>query len=196
MLEHSVEEFNNGETRAQVVKTVEARLFELYKDPKLDYKPKELEERGGAYYSEAACELIASIQNDKRTDMVVSTMNNGTIVDLPYDYIVEVSASVTGHGPEPYNWGSFPPAARGIIQLMKSMEETTIRAAITGDYGTALHAFTINPLIPSGKTARKLLDGLLIAHKRHLPQFKETIDEIERTQPETVRHVEELLKNS
>lgn len=196
MLEHSVKEFNQGETRAQVVKTVEARLFELYKDPKLDYKPKELEERGGTYYSEAACELIASIKNDKRTDMVVSTLNNGTIVDLPYDSIVEVSASVTGHGPEPYNWGSFPPAARGIIQLMKGMEETTIRAAITGDYGAALHAFTINPLIPSGKTARKLLDGLLIAHKRHLPQFKAAIDEIERTQPETVRHVEELLKNS
>lgn len=44
-----------------MVKETEGRLFELYKDPKLDYKPKELEERGGTHYSDAACEMIASI---------------------------------------------------------------------------------------------------------------------------------------
>lgn len=196
MLEHSIEEFKKGETRAQVVKDTETRLFELYKDPKLDYKPKELEQRGGTHYSDAACELIASIQNDKRTDMVVSTQNNGTIVDLPYDCIVEVSGPVTSHGPEPYNWGSFPPAARGLIQGMKGMEETVIRAAIDGDYGAALQAFTINPLVPGGKMAKTLLDELLIAHKEHLPQFAEKIAEIEATQPETVAYVTELMKSN
>ncbi|MBP1044516.1 6-phospho-beta-glucosidase [Vagococcus sp. BWB3-3] len=196
MLAHSVEEFEKGETRAQVVKATEARLFELYKDPKLDYKPKELEQRGGTHYSDAACELIASIQNDKRTDMVVSTENNGTIVDLPYDCVVEVSGPVTSHGPEPYNWGSFPPAARGLIQGMKGMEETTIRAAITGDYGAALQAFTINPLVPGGTMAKTLLDELLLAHEAHLPQFAESIKRIKETQPETVEYVEELMKSN
>ncbi|MGX7419335.1 6-phospho-beta-glucosidase [Carnobacterium gallinarum] len=196
MLAHSVEEFKKGETRAQVVKATETRLFELYKDPKLDYKPKELEQRGGTHYSDAACELIASIQNDKRTDMVVSTENNGTIVDLPYDCVVEVSGPVTGHGPEPYNWGTFPPAARGLIQGMKAMEETVIRAAIDGDYGAALHAFTINPLVPGGKMSKTLLDELLIAHKAHLPQFADKIAEIEANQPETVAYVTELMKSN
>ncbi|TFJ45445.1 6-phospho-beta-glucosidase [Carnobacterium divergens] len=196
MLEHSIEEFKKGETRAQVVKATEARLFELYKDPNLDYKPKELEERGGTHYSDAACELIASIQNDKRTDMVVSTANNGTITDLPYDCIVEVSGPVTSHGPEPYNWGAFPPAARGIIQMMKGMEETVIRAAIDGDYGAALHAFTVNPLVPGGAMAKTLLDELLVAHKEHLPQFTEKINEIEATQPETVAYVSHLMESN
>lgn len=196
MLAHSVEEFEKGETRAQVVKATEARLFELYKDPKLDYKPKELEQRGGTHYSDAACELIASIQNDKRTDMVVSTENNGTIVDLPYDCVVEVSGPVTSHGPEPYNWGTFPPAARGLIQGMKAMEETTIRAAITGDYGAALHAFTINPLVPGGTMARTLLDELLLAHENHLPQFADAIQKIKASQPETVKYVEELMTSN
>ncbi|WP_413524345.1 6-phospho-beta-glucosidase [Carnobacterium divergens] len=196
MLAHSIEEFKKGETRAQVVKATEARLFELYKDPNLDYKPKELEERGGTHYSDAACELIASIQNDKRTDMVVSTANNGTITDLPYDCIVEVSGPVTSHGPEPYNWGAFPPAARGIIQMMKGMEETVIRAAIDGDYGAALHAFTVNPLVPGGAMAKTLLDELLVAHKEHLPQFTEKINEIEATQPETVAYVSHLMESN
>lgn len=196
MLDHSVEEFEKGETRAQVVKATEARLFELYKDPNLDYKPKELEQRGGTHYSDAACELIASIQNDKRTDMVVSTENNGTIVDLPYDCVVEVSGPVTSHGPEPYNWGTFSPAARGVIQGMKGMEETTIRAAITGDYGAALHAFTINPLVPGGKMAKTLLDELLLAHEAFLPQFADAIQIIKETQPETVTYVKELMKSN
>lgn len=128
--------------------------------------------------------------------MVVSTQNNGTIDGLPYDCIVEVSGSVTSHGPEPYNWGAFPPAARGILQNMKGMEETVIKAAITGSYGAALHAFTVNPLIPGGTMAKTILDELLIAHKDYLPQFKDSIKKIEETQPETVAYVAELMKSN
>src|SRR5699024_5355467 len=158
MLENSIKVFKEGRTRAQVVKETEHRLFELYKDPELDYKPDELAQRGGAYYSDAACEIIASIQNDKHTEMVVSTKNNGTITDLPYDSAVEVSGVVTANGFVPYNWGAFEnSAARGMLQLMKGMEETVIRAAINGDYGAALHAFTINPLVPGGKIAKTVL---------------------------------------
>ncbi|WP_326716713.1 6-phospho-beta-glucosidase [Vagococcus jeotgali] len=196
MLKHSIEEFERGETRAQVVKETETTLFELYKDPNLDYKPKELEQRGGTHYSDAACELIASIHNDKRTDMVVSTQNNGVITDLPYDCVVEVSGPVTAHGQEPYNWGAFPPGARGILQSMKGMEETVIKAAVTGDYGAALHAFTINPLIPGGVMSKILLDELLIAHKDYLPQFEESITLIEETQPDTVAYVTELMTSN
>ena len=97
MLKEQLEKFKKHGTRAEQVKKIEAELFELYKDPNLDHKPEQLSQRGGAYYSEAACELINSIQNDKRTNMVVSTKNNGTIVDLPYDCIVEVSSLITSH---------------------------------------------------------------------------------------------------
>lgn len=197
MLEESIKDFKAGKTRAQVVKGTEASLFELYKDPALDHKPEELTQRGGTHYSDAACEIIASIQNDKRTEMVVSTKNNGTITDLPYDSVVEVSGIVTGKGFVPYNWGAFEnAAARGQLQLMKAMEETTIRAAITGDYGTALQAFTINPLIPAGHTAKTLLDQMLYAHKKYLPQFADKIKEIEEQQLDDVQYVDELMKSN
>lgn len=196
MLEHSIEEFKNGETRAQVVKQTEKNLFELYKDPNLDYKPEELSQRGGTHYSDAACEIIASIKNDLHKEMVVSTQNNGTINELPYDCAIEVSGVVTAHGFEPYNWGNFPPAARGVLQSMKGMEETVIRAAIEGDYGAALHAFTVNPLVPGGQLAKELLDQMLYAHKEFLPQFADKIKEIEDNQPETVKYVDELMKSN
>lgn len=194
MLQYSVEEFKNNQTRGQVVKETEKRLFELYKDPALNYKPEGLSQRGGAHYSDAACELIASIYNNKNTTMVVSTQNKGAMSDLPYDAIVEVSSVVTSHGPEPFNYGKLPAAARGMLQLMKAMEETVIEAAIHGDYGAALHAFIINPLVPGGEMAKTLLDQLLIAHKAHLPKFADKINEIEQTRPDIVAQVASILE--
>lgn len=178
MLKRELEEYAKGETRAEVVLKVETELFELYKDPKLQEKPEQLSKRGGSYYSDAACELISSIYNDKRSDMVVSTRNNGALTDLPYDCAVEVSSIITAAGPKPISFGKLPPAQRGLLQVMKAMEEVTIEAAITGDYGKALQAFTLNPLVPSGKIARQLLNEMLIAHKAHLPQFKDAIEKI------------------
>nr|WP_267897339.1 6-phospho-beta-glucosidase [Thomasclavelia ramosa] len=182
MLEDEIADFKENGTRAEVVKRTEAELFELYKDPNLDYKPEQLTKRGGTYYSDAACELINSIYNDKRTTMVVSTQNKGALTDLPYDSVAEVSAIITAAGPMPISWGTLKPAARGMVQIMKAMEETTIEAAVTGDYGKALHAFTINPLVPSGQIAKTLLDEMLIAHKKHLPQFADKIAELEAQQ--------------
>lgn len=171
MLAEELEDFKNNGTRAEKVKKIEAELYELYKDPNLNYKPKQLEERGGARYSDAACETITSIYNDKRTTMTVSTRNNGTIKDLPDDCAVEVTCTLTGKGPVPYNFGSFKPQERGLLQLMKSMEELTIEAAVTGDRGTLLQAFMMNPLITSGDVAKQVMEELLEAHKKHLPNF-------------------------
>jgi len=171
MLKHQMEEYNGVGTRAEQVKRVEAELFELYKYPNLDHKPEQLSKRGGAYYSDAACEIINSIYNDKGTMMVVSTRNNGALTDVPYDSAVEVSAYIGANGATPINFGKLPAAQRGLLQVMKAMEEVTIEAAVTGCYDTALQAFTLNPLVTSGEPARKLLDEMLEAHKEHLPLF-------------------------
>ncbi|MGX7162972.1 6-phospho-beta-glucosidase [Enterococcus massiliensis] len=171
MLQEELTGFKENGTRAEKVKQIEKELFELYKDPKLDYKPQQLAERGGARYSEAACEIINAIANNKGTLMTVSTKNNGTITDLPDDCAVEVTCMITGDGPVPFNFGSFSPKERGLLQLMKSMEQLTIEAAVTGDYGTLLQAFTLNPLITSGNIAKTVMDELLTAHKKYLPAF-------------------------
>ncbi|MBE7128828.1 6-phospho-beta-glucosidase [Bacillus mycoides] len=181
MLEHLLEEYNDSNvgTRAQQVKQTEAELFELYKDPNLNYKPEQLAKRGGAHYSDAACETIASIYANKNTHIVVSTKNNGAVPDLAPDDVVEVSAYIGAAGARPIAFGTLQPAERGWLQVMKNMELCVEEAAVTGDYGLALQAFIINPLIPSGETAKRVLDELLIAHKRYLPQFAGKIAELE-----------------
>ncbi len=178
MLEEEMKEAKENGTRGEVVKKLEDSLFELYKDPNLDHKPEELSKRGGTHYSDAACEVINSIYNNKGTTMIVSTENNGCIDDLPYDCAVEVSAVIDASGAHPINWGKFPASARGLVQVMKAMEELTIEAGATGDYGKALQAFTMNPLVTSGDIAQTLLDEMLIAHEAHLPQFAAKIAEL------------------
>ncbi len=50
MLAIEMGEYYKGGARAQVVQSGET-TFDLYKNPELNVKPKELEQRGGAYYS-------------------------------------------------------------------------------------------------------------------------------------------------
>lgn len=112
--------------------------------------------------------------------MIVSTRNNGALSDLPYDVALEISSVVTATGPRPIALGKLNTVARGYIQLMKAMEELTIEAAVTGDYGAALQAFTINPLVPAGTIAKELLNELLIAYKDCLQQFKDSIEKMKK----------------
>ena len=59
------------------------------------------------------------------------------------------------------------------------MVRLVIEAAATGNYGKAIQAFNVNPLIPSGTYAKDLLNEMLVAHKDYLPQFKDKIAELE-----------------
>lgn len=179
MLAHAIEEFNTVGTRAEQVKQTEAELFELYKDPTLNYKPEQLTKRGGAHYSDAACETIASIYNNSQTHIVLTTRNNGAIPDLPPEVAVEVSAHVGITGAQAIAFGPLQPAERGWLQCMKNMELCVEEAAVTGNYGLALQAFTLNPQIVAGADAKRVLDELLIAHKKYLPQFADKIAELE-----------------
>ncbi|MDF2680805.1 MAG: 6-phospho-beta-glucosidase [Brevibacillus sp.] len=171
MLEHELEEAQKIGTRAEVVKKVEEELFELYKDPDLSIKPPQLEKRGGAYYSEAACNLIYSIYNDKRDIQPVNVRNNGAIASIPDDSAVEVNCVITREGPIPLAVGDLPVPVRGLVQQIKSFERVAAEAAVTGDYHQALLAMTINPLVSTDAIAKKILDEMLEAHKDYLPQF-------------------------
>lgn len=173
MLATELEEFTKGETRAELVKQLENQLFELYKDPELKIKPPQLEKRGGAYYSDAACRLISSIYNDKHDIQPVDTVNRGAISGIAPDSIVEVSSVITKSGPKPLTMGELPVQVNGLVQQIKSFERVTIDAAVSGDYSTALLALTINPLIASDTAAKLLLDEMLEANKDYLPQFKD-----------------------
>ena len=55
------EQLGGATPRAAVVAEIERELLELYRDPALNEKPALLEQRGGAFYSEAAVGLVAAL---------------------------------------------------------------------------------------------------------------------------------------
>ena len=132
-LQEEQEKLEEHEVRAEFVKGVEEELFKLYENPSLDQKPKLLEERGGAYYSDAACNLINSIYNDKRDIQVVNTVNHGAIENFEDDEVVEVSCVITKNGPVPQKGGRLPKAVDGVIKRMKSCEAEGSGAGDGGD---------------------------------------------------------------
>jgi 6-phospho-beta-glucosidase len=176
MLAEEIRASQEEGTRAEVVKELEKDLFELYKDENLSIKPPQLEKRGGAYYSDAACSLIHSIYTDKGDIQPVNTRNNGAIASIPYDSAVEVNCVITKDGPKPIAVGDLPVHVRGLVSSIKSFEITAAEAAVSGDYKKALLAMTINPLVPSDTIAKKILDEMLEAHRENLPQFFDSVE--------------------
>lgn len=165
------EELQEGSVRAQKVREIERGLFELYKDENLCEKPASLEQRGGAYYSDAACSLIDSIHNDRRDIQTVNVRNNGAILDIDKDSAVEVSSVITKSGPIPLTVGELPIQIGGLVRQMKSFERLCVEAAIEGDVNKAALALSINPLTPSDGTARAVVLEMLEAHRKYLPNF-------------------------
>ncbi|MFV0575884.1 MAG: 6-phospho-beta-glucosidase [Vibrio sp.] len=172
IMEQEMEEASGEGTRGEVVKAMEKRLFDIYRNPELEEKPKELEKRGGQYYSEAACELMSSIFNDKRTIMHVNTLNNGAINGLPDDCAVEVSCMITKAGPVALNVAPFPTDTLRLIQLMKEFESLTVEAAVTGDRNTAHRALILNPLVTTGTILEQALEETIEANLDYMPQFR------------------------
>ncbi|MEK0313492.1 6-phospho-beta-glucosidase [Cohnella sp. 56] len=171
MLAEQLESLKSGGTRAEVVKKVEDELFELYKDPNLQEKPKQLEKRGGAFYSEAAVNLMESLYGDKRDIQTLNVPNGGTLDFLPPDACIEVNCVVTGQGPLALPVTKVPEQAKGLIQAVKTYERLTIRAAVEGDRDLALQAMAAHPLVPSVGVAKQLLGEMLEKNRPYLPAF-------------------------
>jgi 6-phospho-beta-glucosidase len=158
-------------TRAEEVIDIEARLLELYRDPRLDQKPALLADRGGAFYSEAAAQLIASLHDGAGDRQVVDLRNDGTLPELAPGAVVEVLARVDRDGAHAVPLEPLAAEIRGLVQQAKAYEELAVAAALSGDRGTALKAMLANPLIGRWEIAEPLLDALLEAHRAHLPRF-------------------------
>jgi 6-phospho-beta-glucosidase len=166
-----VRQQRNGHSRAEEVIDIEARLLEMYKDQALAEKPALLEDRGGAYYSEAAAQLIASLNDGAGDVQVVDVRNDGALPDLPADAVVEVPARIDRDGAHPLPLAPLAPEMRGLVEEVKAYETLTVEAARSGDRRTALRALLANPLVRGRSNPSELLDALLEANRKHLPRF-------------------------
>jgi 6-phospho-beta-glucosidase len=151
----------DGEPRAAVVQEIERNLLDLYRDPTVDVRPDLLMQRGGAYYSEAALGLISSLTTGDGAVHEVDVRNEGTLVGLADDDVVEVPARVGPDGPEPLPQPPLAPELLGLVQHVAAYERLTVQAALSRDPVDARKALLAHPLIGQVELVDGLLDRLV-----------------------------------
>jgi 6-phospho-beta-glucosidase len=157
--------------RASDVAAIEAELLALYRDPALAEKPALLETRGGAFYSEAAAQLIAALAGDTGEVQVVDVRNGGAVAGLPPEAVIELPARVDRDGAHPLPQTPLAPELLGLVQQVAAYEQLAVAAARSGDRRVALAALLANPLVADYEVAVPLLDALLAANRPYLPRF-------------------------
>jgi 6-phospho-beta-glucosidase len=155
-------------SRARAVQAIEDELLAVYADETVDTKPEALERRGGAFYSEAAIELLAAMRGDG-TVRVVNLRNDGVLPFLPDDHVIEVPARFTDGRfvAEPVD--PLPDDLAGLIGAVAGYERLALDAAVHGGRDRVLRAMRAHPLVLQHDRAEKLTDLLLAANARFLP---------------------------
>jgi 6-phospho-beta-glucosidase len=164
-----VTELRGRPTRAETVAQIERDLLAMYADRSLDHKPALLGERGGAYYSEAAVALLASLVGDRRDVQVVNMRNAGTFAFLPDDAVIEVPAVISADGPVRPRLAPLSPLLRGLVAQVSAYEELAVEAAIRGGRHRVMTALLAHPLVGQYDLAGRLADRLIAENTQYLP---------------------------
>ena len=138
----------------------------------VDYaRSRQSAKRGGGGYAETALGVINAIANNKDMWAVVNVPNKGAIPFLADDAVVETACIVNKSGIKPLTLDGIPSSVWGIVCAVKNYEQLAVEAAVEGNRDKALLALLAHPLIMDYDLACPLLDELLEANKRWLPQF-------------------------
>jgi 6-phospho-beta-glucosidase len=151
----------DGVPRAQAVAEIERELLQLYRDPNLAEKPALLEQRGGAFYSEAALGLVSSLVSGDGAVHEVDIRNDGALAGLADDDVVELPARVTRSGAEPLTQTPLAPELLGLTQHVASYERLALQAALTRDPVAVKKALLSHPLIGQYSIAEHLLEHMV-----------------------------------
>jgi 6-phospho-beta-glucosidase len=168
-----VRELKQEGTRAARVQEIETELLEMYKDPTLVEKPALLEQRGGAYYSEAAVAMVASLLLDRGDVQVANTFNNGALPFLPNDAVIEVPCRITATGAVPEPIRPLESDYSGLISHVTAYEFLALEAALKGGRDRVERALLAHPLVGQYDLATALTDELLTENQQFLPWAKQ-----------------------
>jgi 6-phospho-beta-glucosidase len=167
-----VREQREGPSRAAAVSAIENALLGLYADPSVDTKPELLEKRGGAFYSEAAVDLIARLAGtgaDAPEVQVVNLRNEGRLPFLSPEAVIEVPATVSPKGAVPLPVPPLEPLFAGLVAHVSAYEELALEAALHGGVDRVADALLAHPLVGQAGLAGDLARRLVDANRPHLP---------------------------
>lgn len=120
---------------------------------------------------ETAAKIIAAIATSKYHIDVMNLPNRGQIANLPRDVVVETLGVVGAVGAYGIAIGDLPQGILNVVNRHVVNQEMTVEAALTGDRNLALQALLNDPLVRDFGSAGKMLDEMMKANEKYLPQF-------------------------
>lgn len=158
-------------SRAEKVMKLEAELLTQYAEPDRIEPPEGLLQRGGAYYSTVATQLLNAHHNNLDEVHIVNVPNNGAVADYPDEWVLELPCRVSREGIVPLTAEPLPLVCYGLMAAVKAYELLTAQAAYTGDRTAAYQALLVHPLGPYADKIQAVLDDMLETNRPYLPQF-------------------------
>jgi alpha-galactosidase len=139
-----------------------AELLDRYQLPRSRRKDHHGEEIGAT---------LAAIATGQRRIFIANIANNGAIPNLPATAEVEVESLTDWRGVRAVSMGDCPPALKGLLEKRFVWHELVADAAVTGDRNLALQALMLDEMSTWPEQSAAMLDELLLASKKLLPQF-------------------------
>ncbi len=158
-------------SRAEEVMQIEDGLLDKYAEPERTEPPEMLMERGGAYYSTVATQLLNAHHNDLNEVHTTNVTNNGAVAAWPDEWVLEIPCRVGAEGVTPLSTEPLPEACYGLLAHVKAYELLTAQAAVEGDRDAAYRALLAHPLGPAANRVGLVLDDMLETNREYLPRF-------------------------
>ena len=158
-------------SRAEEVMKIEEKLLNYYQNSENVTIPDLLNNRGGAYYSTVAAQLINAHYNKLNETHILNTRHNGAVPEWNNDWVLELPCTIGMSGIVPKPTSPLPPVCESLITQVKTYEILTAKAAVDGDRTSAYRALLAHPLGPSADKIDVVLNDMLETNRSYLPQF-------------------------
>ncbi|MBN1555717.1 MAG: alpha-glucosidase/alpha-galactosidase [Phycisphaerae bacterium] len=172
----SMDSWINGETGGYLRVSTEGRNWFVKDFPKwLKAEDKPIgEDRGG----EHASYIIEALETGRCYRGHFNVPNNGVISNLPEDCIVEVPCYVDNNGVNVPVVGDLPLACAATLSASVNVQRMSVYAAVSGDVTLLKQAVLHDPLtaaVCDPEEIWQMVDEMLIAQAKWLPQYKKEI---------------------
>lgn len=158
-------------TRASEVMERLPLLYGHYETVSRQEVPRLTLHRGHTSHKDLAAQVIATMASGRKARFVIQQRNGGSVPDLPAAEQAQFPALIGPEGIVRTPVAALPATLSPLIRQIKASESLAVEAAMEGDRAKAVEAMEINPLVGERKTAERLVEAYLAAHRENLPQF-------------------------
>lgn len=181
----------NGETGGYLRVCTEGRDWfkedfpNWMKEPAMVYGPDERGQEHGSY-------IIEGLETGRVYRGHFNVVNNGVISNLPDDAVIEAPGYVDRNGISIPVVGELPLGCAAVCNVSISVQRLSVEAAVHGDDQLLRQAMMMDPLV--GAVCNpieiwQMVDELLVAQAKWLPQYEEAIEKARHTRATTEQRV-------